>query len=116
MADADDPIQPGSPSAFVNPMGFTDDVDPEAGAGALSKLGDEPVGIEVEKKTPKGRPVTIRTGRTRSKGASDDDDDGGQETLEHFLDDTFEHWVADDKPPMTLEQLSEWSEVRVHDG
>jgi hypothetical protein len=108
MADADDPMQ----KAVVNPMSFTDDVDPEDGAGALTKLGDEPVG----KKTPKGRPVTIRTGRTRSRGASDDDDDGGEETLEHFLDDAFEHWVADDKPPMTLEQLSEWSEVRVHDG
>ena len=75
-----------------------------AGDG-VGRLGDEEVSTVTAIKQ-KGRPRRLLS---RNKGA--DDDDGGQETVEHFLDDAFEHYVSEERGPLSFESLTEWSEV-----
>ena len=69
----------------------------------FTRLGDESV--------PQTAPGQAKSRGTRPRGAPTEDDDGGEETLEHFLEDVFGPWLAPDSP-MDFEQITRWSQVR----
>ena len=62
------------------------------------RLGDEGPAAQKGSKNGKGR---------------DDSDDGGFESVTHFMDDVFGEWLTvDDAREMSLQDLTNWSEVR----
>ena len=73
-----------------NPMNVDD-------SGA-TRLGDEDSGLS---KTAKAR---------KKKNAKDAEDDGGEESVAHFMADVFDGWLSQSQS-MDAAKLSEWAEV-----
>ena len=74
-----------------NPMNVDD-------SGA-TRLGDEDSGLSQSAKARK------------KKNAKDAEDDGGEESVAHFMADVFDGWLSQSQS-MDATKLSEWAEVR----
>ena len=52
--------------------------------------------------------LSKRARRRKEKNAQDAEDDGGEESVSHFIEDVFGHWF-DDHPTMDQAHLADWT-------